>query len=240
MISSGEGAISQGGTAHGLGGGSARAPWPCNYAHRHRGDYGLIWWFNGASPDEIEGSLIALTHRLTPEWAATAERGVLVAWAVQWLAWHDNWLLIYDNVEDPDDLSPYLGALHCGHHLATDRRATGWPDAVATWPLSSLDPDDATDLLLQLVSKNTAPTVREELDARTLVTVLGDLHPDTLHSRNNLAAAYQAAGDFDRASALLERTVTHSVAVLGEAHPRTAGVRGNLSSAREAALGMRG
>jgi hypothetical protein len=36
--------------------------------------------------------------------------------------------------------------------------------------------------------------------------VLGDTHPDTLTSRNNLAVAYQAAGRTAEADGLLKRT----------------------------------
>ena len=37
--------------------------------------------------------------------------------------------------------------------------------------------------------------------------VLGEDHPDTLTSRNNLAGAYQAAGDLGRAIPLFEQTL---------------------------------
>ncbi|WP_449336616.1 tetratricopeptide repeat protein, partial [Streptomyces cyaneofuscatus] len=37
--------------------------------------------------------------------------------------------------------------------------------------------------------------------------VLGETHPDTLSSRNNLAAAYRAAGDLGRAIPLFEVTL---------------------------------
>ena len=37
--------------------------------------------------------------------------------------------------------------------------------------------------------------------------VLGDIHPDTLTSRNNLAHAYKAAGRLGEAILLFERTL---------------------------------
>ncbi|WP_160161703.1 tetratricopeptide repeat protein, partial [Embleya hyalina] len=69
----------------------------------------------------------------------------------------------------------------------------------------------------------------------TAVRVLGEDHPDTLNSRNNLAGAYRAAGDVDRAIELYERTLEDSVRVLGQDHPHTLISRSNLAYAyREA------
>ncbi|MFG3272984.1 FxSxx-COOH system tetratricopeptide repeat protein [Streptomyces luteogriseus] len=167
-----EGAITQSGAVHGLGG-IGKSTLALHYAHRHRDDYTLIWWINAASPDEIEASLIGLTQTLVPGWATTAGRAAQVAWAMQWLAWHPGWLLVYDNVEDPDDLTPYIGALHQGHHLVTSRRATGWPDSVPALSLGNLGPDDAAALLCRLVFKDAAPTPRQQADARVLVVDLG-------------------------------------------------------------------
>ena len=51
--------------------------------------------------------------------------------------------------------------------------------------------------------------------------VLGPDHPDTLHSRNNLALAYQEAGRLDEAIPLLEQTLAARERVLGPDHPDT-------------------
>lgn len=58
----------------------------------------------------------------------------------------------------------------------------------------------------------------------------GPDHPDTLASRNNLAGAYQDAGDLTRAIPLLQQTLTDCERVLGAEHPITKTVRNNLKA----------
>ena len=67
------------------------------------------------------------------------------------------------------------------------------------------------------------------------IHVLGDNHPDTLDSRNNLAGAYESAGRLTEAITLFEQTLTDRVRVLGDDHPDTLALRNNLASAYESA-----
>ncbi|MFF8191831.1 tetratricopeptide repeat protein, partial [Streptomyces bobili] len=67
------------------------------------------------------------------------------------------------------------------------------------------------------------------------VRVLGEDHPDTLASRNNLATAYWSVGDRGRAIPLFEQTLTDRVRVLGEDHPDTLDSRNTLADARQQA-----
>ncbi|WP_169796987.1 FxSxx-COOH system tetratricopeptide repeat protein [Streptacidiphilus griseoplanus] len=64
---------------------------------------------------------------------------------------------------------------------------------------------------------------------------LGDTHPRTLTSRNNLAGAYEAAGDLTHAIPLYETTLTQSEQILGDTHPHTLSSRNNLAYAYESA-----
>lgn len=61
------------------------------------------------------------------------------------------------------------------------------------------------------------------------VRVLGADHPQTLASRSNLAAAYEVAGDLDRAIPLQEQTLADRLRILGEDHPDTLTSRNNLA-----------
>ena len=53
------------------------------------------------------------------------------------------------------------------------------------------------------------------------IDAFGDDHPSTLGSRNNLAGAYESAGQLDKAIPLYETTLTDSQRVLGDNHPDT-------------------
>jgi tetratricopeptide (TPR) repeat protein len=62
---------------------------------------------------------------------------------------------------------------------------------------------------------------------------------ETLSARNNLAMAYQAAGDVDRAIELYEYLDAEQERILGAAHPNTLASRNNLAMAYQAAGRLR-
>jgi tetratricopeptide (TPR) repeat protein len=51
--------------------------------------------------------------------------------------------------------------------------------------------------------------------------ILGEKHPDTLSSQNNLASIYKAVGRLDEALPLYEKGYRFLKQVLGEKHPNT-------------------
>ena len=68
-----------------------------------------------------------------------------------------------------------------------------------------------------------------------LERALGRDHPDTLNSRNSLAAAYQLAGQPAAAIPLFESTLAARERVLGTDHPDTLTSRNNLAAAYQSA-----
>ena len=59
--------------------------------------------------------------------------------------------------------------------------------------------------------------------------MLGERHPDTATSLNNLAALLEAQGDYAAAKPLYEQALAIRKAVLGERHPDTADSLNNLA-----------
>jgi tetratricopeptide (TPR) repeat protein len=84
-------------------------------------------------------------------------------------------------------------------------------------------------------SLNRAGLIRRAVDwwghtSETAFRLLGPDHPDTLSSRNNLAYAYELAGQLEKAISLHEQNLADSVRVLGPDDPQTLTSRNNLAT----------
>ncbi|WP_371598828.1 tetratricopeptide repeat protein [Streptomyces sp. NBC_00564] len=178
---------------HGLGG-VGKSTLALHYADRYRSAYTLVWWITAESPEAIVTALAGLAMRLCPQWAGTSEPDERTAWAITWLQAHPGWLLVFDNVEEPAHLRPYLGTLAGGHHLATSRKATGWHTLAPTMALGLLPLDEATDLLCTIAFPNLIPTAEQQAQAGRLAEVLGCL-PLALEQAG--AYAYRTGIDLD-------------------------------------------
>ncbi|MFF2008035.1 tetratricopeptide repeat protein [Streptomyces sp. NPDC058195] len=198
LTGSGDAAVTQTGAVHGLGG-IGKSALALRYAVRYRHTYTLVWWINAETPELIESGLGALAARLCPHWALDATAEERTAWAVAWLQYHPGWLLVFDNVEHPDHLRPYLGSLPGGHHLATSRKATGWHAIGPTLPLGLLDPARSADLLCNIAYNGQAPTPEQREEAEALAAELGYLPLGLeqagafLHQTGKDIAAYRRA-----------------------------------------------
>ncbi|MEU5215079.1 tetratricopeptide repeat protein [Streptomyces sp. NPDC020807] len=109
-----------------------------------------VWWITAETPAELDAGLAALARAMHPTVVGVLPDDALRERALQWLATHDDWLLILDNVSDPADLRPLLARGVRGRVLVTSRRATGWQDLGRTVALEVLDPEDAAGLFTQV------------------------------------------------------------------------------------------
>lgn len=158
---------------HGLGGVGKSAlavHWAATRARTH----GLtpVRWITADSPAAVEQGLAALATALQPATSKALTTEALAENGTQWLAAHDGWLLVLDNVTDPADIAPLLARAPHGRFLITSRLATVWHDATTVIRLDTLQPGESLALLTRVV---TAGGPRDLTGAAALCAELGHL-----------------------------------------------------------------
>jgi len=157
---------------HGLGG-IGKSTLAIHYATRHRQDYQVIWWITADSPAGIDTGLANLATALQPGLAGLLPLQALRERAEAWLASHNRWLVVLDNVTDPRHIQPLLARAPAGRFLITSRRATGWHGIATSLLLGVLSPAQAEELLAGILGHGHDPA---RLDgAQALCAELGYL-----------------------------------------------------------------
>ncbi len=153
-------------------GGVGKSELALHHAHAHRGDYQLMWWITAADSQQVEAGLANLAGRLCPPVALAGSTQEAAAWALDWLQGHDRWLLILDNVDDPEDVAGLLGQLRSGHIVLTTRREMDWRLGAAPIRLDVLGSEPAA----QIITARTGHGSEQDLaDAGAVAAELGFL-----------------------------------------------------------------
>lgn len=136
------------------------------FAHRHRGDYDLVWWVPAGTTASIETSLRELAGRLGL--AQDTAAGAVFPMLWRRLSGRGRWLMIFDNVRDADLLGTRHAPAAAGHVLLTSR-SPEWPEPVRTVGVPVLDRAESVRVLLA------GRTGQDPGAAAELAAALGDL-----------------------------------------------------------------
>jgi tetratricopeptide (TPR) repeat protein len=104
---------------HGMGG-IGKTQTAIEYAYRNGHQYSLVWWMDAEAANLLSGQFSSLAARMQLHGGYNADAAVKAV--LTELGLRDQWLLIFDNAEDPDALEPLLPRADSGHVLITTRR----------------------------------------------------------------------------------------------------------------------
>ena len=110
------------------------------YLDRNKASFSLVWWVSGEYPLPKIRELGEFLHLVKPN---DKEEEVL-ANVMEWLAANDDWLIVFDNANEPKELTPYLPSK--GQVLITTRNPH-WRDSLV---ISVFSRQESIDLLTRL------------------------------------------------------------------------------------------
>ncbi len=172
-------AVAQPQAISGLGGiGKTQAA--IEYAWRFRQCYQAGLWCVAESTPDLFAGLAGLAKRLGLAEKDDPDLSVAAEAMRNWLESHSGWLLILDNVTDPETVRPFAAAFSAGHVLITTQlHATG--QLAASLELLKMEPDEGALFLLRrakLLAKGRpleAAAERDQVVARTISAELDGL-----------------------------------------------------------------
>lgn len=151
-------------------GGVGKSQLAVEYVYRHIDEYQVVWWIPSEQSQQIRQVLVELAKRLGLE-VGSGEANTAVPAVIEALRVgepYKNWLLVFDNAEDPEAVREFFPTNGPGRILVTSRNAQ-WATAARPLEVDVFARDESRQLL-QLRAPNL-----DDPTADRLAETLGDL-----------------------------------------------------------------
>ncbi|MFF3062059.1 NB-ARC domain-containing protein [Streptomyces sp. NPDC057909] len=137
-------------------GGIGKSTLAAYWSATHGKECNLVWWVTADTESAIQSGLANLSLSLQPALGQILTHDALANWALQWLATHQRWILVLDNVTDAAHVQPILSHLGNGRCLITTRRFSGWHDTASLIKVGVLESNEAVELFSH-ISQQSSP-----------------------------------------------------------------------------------
>lgn len=176
-------------------GGVGKTQIATEYAHRYAGEYEVVWWIRSDQEDSIQASLVGLGARLRLPDISLGDRDRslrLIIDALQSGDPYSRWLLIFDDVTQPNKLRRYIPQ---GGHVIVTSRINEWRQVLNTDGIEvrEFTRADTVKFLRQRVPQlygdndDRSVEAAAAADADRLADVLGDLPLAAEHAASYLS-----------------------------------------------------
>lgn len=172
-------------------GGVGKTQAAIEYAYRYRDRYRAVFWLHAADIASIHAGFSVIARALDLPEQNAQEIARTVEAVLRWLDASEDWLLIFDNADQPEILRDFLPRFRRGHVLVTSRSPVLHSVGIGRpLVLDVLTADEARRFLLERTGRGEGPDP-ERAALAELVQELGCL-PLALEQAGAFIAAHQA------------------------------------------------